>query len=61
MKQSTQFAAAAAGGGGQAASGGGGGMSAVSMILTLVGTAAGIGATVYMVKQMKKAQQGIAR
>jgi hypothetical protein len=61
MKQSPQFAAAAAGGGGQAVSGGGGGMSAVSLVLTLVGTAAGIGATVYMMKQMKKAQQGIAR
>jgi hypothetical protein len=61
MKQSPQFAAAAAGGGGQAASGGGGGMSAVSLVLTLVGTAAGIGATVYMMKQMKKAQQGIAK
>jgi hypothetical protein len=60
MKRSPQFAAETAGGGGQAASGGGGGMHAVSLILTLVGTAAGIGATVYMVKQMKKAQGAIA-
>jgi hypothetical protein len=60
MMPSPQFAAEAAGGGGQAASGGGGGMSKVSLIITLVGTAAGIGATVYMLKQMKKATGAIA-
>jgi hypothetical protein len=58
IKQSPQFAATTGAGGGQATSGGGG-MGAMSMILTLVGTAAGIGATVYMLKQMKKVQQNI--
>jgi hypothetical protein len=40
----------------QASNGGGGGMHVTSMILTLVGTVAGVGATVYMLKQMKKVQ-----
>jgi hypothetical protein len=57
LKQSSDIAASATGHGGQTAHGGG--MGAVSMVLTLVGTAAGIGATVYMMKQMKKAQAGI--
>ena len=51
LAQAPQVAAQASNGGG-----GGGGMRVTSMILTLVGTAAGIGATVYMLKQMKKIQ-----
>jgi hypothetical protein len=39
--------------------GGGGGMGAVAIIMTIVGTAAGIGATVYMLKQMKKIEGGV--
>jgi hypothetical protein len=34
--------------------GGGGGMGVASMVLMTVGTVVGIGATVYMIKQMKK-------
>jgi hypothetical protein len=43
-------------GGGQAVASGGGGSHVAMIIMTLVGTAAGVGATVYMLKQMKKIQ-----
>ena len=43
-------------GGGQAVAGGGGGGHVAMIIMTLVGTVAGVGATVYMLKQMKKIQ-----
>jgi hypothetical protein len=42
--------------GGQAVASGGGGSHVLAIVMTLVGTAAGVGATVYMLKQMKKIQ-----
>ena len=49
-----EFASEDAGRGQGATGGGGGGMSITAIIMTLVGTAAGVGATVYMLKQLKK-------
>jgi hypothetical protein len=50
------MAFARASGAGQAQATGGGGLSKVSLIMTLVGTAAGAYGTYYMIKQMKKLQ-----
>jgi hypothetical protein len=54
LKRSSEFATEDRGG--QGVAGGGGGMSVATLIMTLVGTAAGVGATVYMVKQLKKVE-----
>jgi hypothetical protein len=54
-KRSSEFAAEEAGG--QVIQGGGGGGRGVAtLIMTLVGTAAGVGATVYMLKQLKRVE-----
>jgi hypothetical protein len=50
-----EFATASGSGAGAGAGNGmGGGMSTVSTVMMVVGTVVGIGATVYMVKQLKK-------
>jgi hypothetical protein len=55
LGRSSESAAEAAGG--QAVQGaGGGGRHVAALIMTLVGTAAGIGTTVYMMKQLKKVE-----
>jgi hypothetical protein len=59
LKVSDAFTSAAAGEGGQMAPSGGGGMSKVALIMTVVGTAAGLAGTYYMIKEIKKVQTGV--
>ena len=59
QKRPTRFATEGAGG--QSGSGGGGGSHITSLIVTLVGTAAGVGATIYMLKELRKVQTPAAK